>query len=215
MAKKSSFINMLVALGVICLVCSALLGVVYVMTAEPIAAANLAKTNNAIAEVVPEFDNVPSEGVFKAVVDGKEYSVYPATKGGVPVGYAVESNSIGFGGPIVVMVGFDAEGKIFNTSVVSHSETPGLGAKITDNTPGNFREQFKGMNPATANLAVTKDGGDVDAITASTISSRAFTAAVETAVKVYNSIAPAVPAVEETDGECAGETAEEGSENNE
>lgn len=189
MAVKSSFLNMVLALGCICLVCSALLGLVNHVTAEPIAAANLAKTNSAIAAVVPEFDNVPSEEVMTVEVDGKQYNVFPATYQGKVMGYAVEVMPTGFGGVIDMLVGFDAEtGIIYNTSVISHSETPGLGAKITETGTGNFRSQFDGMNPATTKFLVKQDGGDIDAITASTITSRAFTSGVAEAYKVYLTI---------------------------
>lgn len=189
MAVKSSFFNMVLALGCICLVCSALLGLVNHVTAEPIAAANLAKTNSAIAAVVPEFDNVPSEEVMTVEVDGKQYNVFPATYQGKVMGYAVEVMPTGFGGVIDMLVGFDAEtGIIYNTSVISHSETPGLGAKITETGAGNFRSQFDGMNPATTKFLVKQDGGDIDAITASTITSRAFTSGVAEAYKVYLTI---------------------------
>ncbi len=186
MAKlESSLKNMLLSLGVICLVCSALLAVVYQFTKDPIDAATVAKTNKAIAEVVPAFDNVPSEEVSEVELDGTSYKVYTAKSAGQVVGYAVESSAVGFGGPINVMVGFDAAtGAIFNTSVISHSETPGLGAKITD-VAGHFRGQFPGLDPKTSSLGVKKDGGDIDAITASTISSRAFISAVKTAYNVY------------------------------
>ncbi|MBO6068017.1 MAG: RnfABCDGE type electron transport complex subunit G [Bacteroidales bacterium] len=180
---------MVLALGCICLVCSALLGLVNHVTAEPIAAANLAKTNSAIAAVVPEFDNVPSEEVMTVEVDGKQYNVFPATYQGKVMGYAVEVMPTGFGGVIDMLVGFDAEtGIIYNTSVISHSETPGLGAKITETGAGNFRSQFDGMNPATTKFLVKQDGGDIDAITASTITSRAFTSGVAEAYKVYLTI---------------------------
>ena len=189
MAVKSSFLNMVLALGCICLVCSALLGLVNHVTAEPIAAANLAKTNSAIAAVVPEFDNVPSEEVMTVEADGKQYNVFPATYQGKVMGYAVEVMPTGFGGVIDMLVGFDAEtGIIYNTSVISHSETPGLGAKITETGAGNFRSQFDGMNPATTKFLVKQDGGDIDAITASTITSRAFTSGVAEAYKVYLTI---------------------------
>ena len=189
MAVKSSFLNMVLALGCICLVCSALLGLVNHVTAEPIAAATLAKTNSAIAAVVPEFDNVPSEEVMTVEVDGKQYNVFPATYQGKVMGYAVEVMPTGFGGVIDMLVGFDAEtGIIYNTSVISHSETPGLGAKITETGAGNFRSQFDGMNPATTKFLVKQDGGDIDAITASTITSRAFTSGVAEAYKVYLTI---------------------------
>ena len=189
MAAKSSFLNMVLALGCICLVCSALLGLVNNVTAEPIAAANLAKTNNAIKAVVPEFDNVPSEDSWNVEVDGKQYKVYPATYQGKVMGYAIEVLPTGFGGTIDMLVGFDAEtGKIYNTSVISHSETPGLGAKITETGEGSFRAQFDGMDPAATKFMVRKDGGDIDAITASTITSRAFTSGVAEAYKVYLTI---------------------------
>lgn len=189
MAKlESSLKNMLLSLGVICLVCSALLAVVYQFTKDPIDAATVAKTNKAIAEVVPMFDNVPSEEVFEVELDGQAYKVYTAKSGDQIVGYAVESSAVGFGGPLNIMVGFDAmTGAIYNTSVISHSETPGLGAKITD-AAGHFREQFLGLNPGTFSLKVKKDGGDIDAITASTISSRAFTSAVAAAYNVFLSL---------------------------
>lgn len=189
MAVKSSFSNMILALGCICLVCSALLGLVNHVTAEPIAAANLAKTNSAIKAVTPEFDNVPSEEVMTVEVDGKEYKVYPAKYQDKIIGYAVEVMPTGFGGVIDMLVGFDAEtGIIYNTSVISHSETPGLGAKISDTGAGSFRVQFDGMNPAATKFMVKKDGGDIDAITASTITSRAFTSGVAQAYKVYLTI---------------------------
>ncbi|MBR4771842.1 MAG: RnfABCDGE type electron transport complex subunit G [Bacteroidales bacterium] len=189
MAVKSSFGNMVLALGCICLVCSALLGLVNHVTAEPISAANLAKTNNAIAAVVPSFDNVPSEDVMIVEVDGKQYKVYPASYDGKIVGYAIQVLPTGFGGTIDMLVGFDAAtGIIYNTSVVSHSETPGLGAKISESGAGSFRSQFDGMDPAKTKFQVKKDGGDIDAITASTITSRAFTSGVAEAYKVYLTI---------------------------
>ena len=81
------------------------------------------------------------------------------------------------------MVGFDEAGSVVNTVVLSHSETPGLGAKCTSDV--RFIDQFKGWDPAVRRLAVVKDGGEVDAITASTITSRAYTAAVQNAYRVY------------------------------
>ena len=189
MAVKSSFSNMVLALGCICLVCSALLGLVNNMTAEPIAAANLAKTSSAIAAVVPAFDNVPGDDIQTVVSDGREYKVYVAKSDGKVVGYAIEVLPTGFGGTIEMLVGFDAStGHIYNTSVISHSETPGLGAHIADSGEDSFRSQFAGMNPATTTMTVSKDGGDIDAITASTITSRAYTSGVATACKVYKAL---------------------------
>ena len=189
MAKlESSLKNMLLSLGIICLVCSALLAVVYQFTKDPIDAATVAKTNKAIADVVPAFNNTPSEEVSEVECDGKPYKVYTAKSDGQIVGYAVESSAVGFGGPLSIMVGFDAaSGQIYNTSVISHSETPGLGAKISD-AAGAFRRQFEKLDPKASSLTVKKDGGDVDAITASTITSRAFLGAVRSAYNVYLSL---------------------------
>ena len=78
------------------------------------------------------------------------------------------------------MVGLLADGSISNTAVLAHKETPGLGDKM-DIAKSDFPAQFIGKNPAEFKLSVTKDGGDVDAITAATISSRAFCDAVERA----------------------------------
>ncbi|MBO4558262.1 MAG: RnfABCDGE type electron transport complex subunit G [Bacteroidales bacterium] len=180
---ESSLKNMLLSLGVICLVCAGLLAIVNAATEKKIARVMADKTARAIAQVVPAFDGAPLDTTV--VLDGREFAVHKAMEGdSVVVGYAIESSTAGFGGPINLMVGFSADGEIYSTAVISHSETPGLGAKMTDET-SRFRTQFQGMNPAESTLAVTKDGGDVDAITASTITSRAFTAAVQQAYNVY------------------------------
>lgn len=198
MAAKSTFGNMMISLGVICLVCSALLGTVYVITKAPIEASELAKVNNAISAVTPEFDNVPSEAIQE--IDGSQ--VYTAMSGDQVVGYAVKVVTSGFGGALQMMVGFTPDGTIYNTSVISHSETPGLGAKITDENI-QPRAQVKGKNPAEANISVSKDGGEIDAITASTITSRAFLKGVNAAYDVFKKIEKpaaeeAAEAVEET-----------------
>ena len=187
MALESTVRNMFASLTVICLVCSALLGGAYAITKDKIDKAGVDKQNAAIARVVPEFDNLPSEEVFEVELDGKVYEVYPASLSGETVGYAINASATGFSGPVVIMVGITADGKIFNTVPLSHAETPGLGAKISDEGEP-FVEQFRGLDPSSTVLKVTKDGGDIDAITASTITSRAYTAAVETAWKVYNKI---------------------------
>ena len=187
MAKESTFINMSVTLFAVCLIASAVLGGVYAVTKAPIEAAQLAKINGAIGGVVPAFDNAPSDDKFEVEVNGKKSVVYPAKNGGEIVGYAIEaSTSTGFGGNITLMVGFTTDGAIVKTSVISHAETPGLGAKITE-SESHFVTQFEGKNPADPEfkLSVKKDGGSVDAITASTITSRAFCDAVNTAYLAF------------------------------
>jgi electron transport complex protein RnfG len=185
MAKASTFRNMVVCLFLICFVCSGLLAVVNALTEAPIAEANVAKINASIAAVVPTFDNEPSSEVFQVTVGSDAISVYPATLEGALVGYAVETfSNKGFGGRITLMVGFQPDGTVYNTSVVSHAETPGLGDKM-DASKSNFSEQFKGIHSSTFRLAVKKDGGDIDAITASTITSRAFADAVSRAYEAF------------------------------
>lgn len=177
---------MAVCLFLVCLVCSALLGGVYVLTLDKINEEVVKKTNNAIALVTPEFDNEPSAESQSVDLDGEAITVYPARKDGQTVGYAVESfTSKGFSGTISVMVGFDMDGNIVGTSVISHAETPGLGAKMTEPA---FYSQFVGKNPASFRLSVAKDGGDVDAITASTITSRAYCDAVDRAYRAFQKV---------------------------
>jgi electron transport complex protein RnfG len=106
-------------------------------------------------------------------------------KNGNLVGTAIETYSKkGFSGMIKLMVGLAPDGTIINISVLSHNETPGLGDKI-DKKKSDFSLQFNGKNPSTFKLSVKKDRGDVDAITASTISSRAYCDAVQRAWDAY------------------------------
>ena len=185
MAVKSSFKNMTLCLLAICLVCSGLLAGVYALTAEPIAAAAKAKNEAAIKEVLPE-SAVTIEEERTVEMDGVTYTYNLAyDQPGNTVGCAVNVSALGFGGPIAVKVGFDIDGIICNTKVLSQAETPGLGAKCTEPA---FSDQFKGFNPAEKKLSVKKDGGDIDAITASTITSRAYSNALATAVNVFATI---------------------------
>ncbi|MCY1634239.1 RnfABCDGE type electron transport complex subunit G [Marinifilum sp. D737] len=190
--KESTFINMVLVLFIVTLVASAALGGLYELTKEPIAAAKLAKKLKAIKEVVPEFDNNPSEEMYSVEMPtGDLLEFYPAKKGSELVGTAVKTfTTNGFSGYIWIMVGFKPDGSINNYSVLEHKETPGLGTKMepwfktTD--PAKAKCSILGKNPGTANLTVSKDGGEVDAITAATISSRAFLDAVQTAYNEYN-----------------------------
>ena len=185
MAVQSSFKNMSICLLVICLVCSALLAGVYALTAEPIAAAAKAKNEAAIKEVLPE-TAVTIEEEKTIVFDGQTYTYNRAfDELGNTVGCAINVNALGFGGPIAIKVGFDVNGVIWNSKVLSQAETPGLGAKCVEPA---FSEQFKGFNPAEKKLAVKKDGGDVDAITASTITSRAYADGLALAAQVFQTI---------------------------
>lgn len=189
MAKESTFKNMFLTLLLICFGGSAILGGVYLLTHAPIASAQADKINEALTGVLPAFDNHPSEASFDVEIDGQVIKAYPAVYKGEPSGIALEVvTTRGFGGPIQIMVGFLPDGTIYNSALISHSETPGLGDKL-DAGKSDFSLQFKGKNPATFKLAVKQDGGMVDAITAATISSRAFCHALETAYKAFQHIA--------------------------
>ena len=185
MAVKSSFRNMTVCLFAICIVCSGLLAGVYALTKEPIDAAAKAKNEAAIKEVLPE-TAVTVEEERTVDYEGASYTYNLAyDEQGNTVGCAVNVAPVGFGGPIAIKVGFNDKGIIWNTKVLSQAETPGLGAKCVEPA---FSDQFKGFDPAAAKLSVKKDGGDIDAITASTITSRAYTDGVALAVKIFQAI---------------------------
>ena len=185
MAVQSTFKNMSLCLLVICLVCSALLAGVYALTKEPIDAAAKAKNEAAIMEVLPAAA-VTVEEERTVEFEGATYTYNLAyDEQGNTVGCAINVAPVGFGGPIAIKVGFDVNGVIWNTKVLSQAETPGLGAKCVEPA---FSEQFKGFDPAAKKLAVKKDGGDVDAITASTITSRAYTDGIALAVQVFQAI---------------------------
>lgn len=203
---KSSYKNMLLSLFFICLLAAGLLAKVNDMTEAPIADAKALKLEEAIKNVVPEFDNNPVAESYKVATDGGDsLLVYPAKMGDDIVGFAVNSYSNnGFSGNIQVMVGFDTQNSIVNYAVLSHAETPGLGSQMVDWFKPQVQEyslieklfgfQVKqseanssiiGKNPETTKFEVTNDGGDIDAISASTITSRAFLEAVRRAYAAY------------------------------
>jgi electron transport complex protein RnfG len=181
--KESTFINMVITLLVIAAVSAGVLGGVYVLTKEPIAIAKKKKQEKAIKMVLPAFDKLKSVKVPDARGNDSLLFTY-AEKEGKVIGVAVNTYSDkGFGGLVYLMVGFLPDGTINNTAVLSHSETPGLGTKMSS---PEFKDQFNGKNPGKFVLKVTKDKGDVDAITAATISSRAFCDAVDRAYLTFN-----------------------------
>ncbi|MCI1647473.1 MAG: RnfABCDGE type electron transport complex subunit G [Bacteroides sp.] len=182
---ESSLKNMLLVLTGVTIISVALLAFVNELTKGPIEKANAKALSDAVSMVVPGFDNDPIADKKMQAVNGVEYAIYPATKQGKYIGAAVESTSMGFGGELKVLVGFDAEGNILDYSLLAHAETPGLGSKAADWFKEGHKGSIKGLNPGKAPLVVTKDGGQVDAITASTITSRAFLNAVNAAYAAF------------------------------
>lgn len=181
--KKDTLFNMLFALFLICLVAGGTLGLIFNLTKEPIKKVKEAKQKKAIEEVLPAFKYLDNK-MIKSALEDKKLSFFLAYDADSNfVGAAVETfTDKGFGGMVTLMVGLLPDGTINKVSVLSHGETPGLGAKMTD---PQFKDQFNGKNPASFIIKVKKDKGDVDAITAATISSRAFCDAVNRAIITF------------------------------
>jgi len=174
---------MIMSLTFISLAMAAALGFVYTSTKGPIEQANQKKVVDAIAKVVPAFDNDPVKEQYALFADGDSVYFFPAKKGGVLVGTAVKTfTQKGFSGRINIMVGLLPDGTINKTEVLEQKETPGLGTLMKE---PKFKDQFDGKNPVDFKLMVKKDGGDVDAITAATISSRAYCDALQRAIDLY------------------------------
>lgn len=185
MAKtESTFRNMVLSLTLISLGASACLGFVYQITKAPIELSVLNKKLAAIKLVVPDFNNNPNDEMYRLPTgEGDSLDIYPAKKDNILVGYAINTyTKEGFSGNISLMTGFKPNGVIVNITVLEQKETPGLGTKMTE---PEFKDQFNDKNPTQFRLKVKKDGGQVDAITAATISSRAFCDAVQ---RAYNTL---------------------------
>ena len=178
MKLENSFKNMFLSLTGIALVAAFLLSAIYLLTKDTIENAKQKKQQEAIRNVLPKFDHFDTH-----VVDG--LTIHRAYLNDKFVGAAVESFSPnGFSGEIRIIVGFDTAGNIINYNVLEQQETPGLGTKIVDwfKTP---RGNIIGKNPSNNILKLKRDGGEIDGITASTISSRAFLEAVAAAYNAF------------------------------
>jgi len=179
---------MVLVLSGVSILAAAALGLVYGLTYDPIRAAELAKQEAAIHQVTSGFNNSPvKEKYYLKTPEGDSLPCFPAKMNGKLTGVAIESFSPkGFAGTIRIMVGLQPDGKIVNYSVLQHAETPGLGAKMGEWFKTDKKKQsILGMDPGKDKVWVSKDGGDVDAITAATISSRAFLDAVDRAYRSY------------------------------
>lgn len=179
---ESSLKNMVLVLFTITLISSAAVGGVYMITKEPIAQAKVAAVNNALQQVLPEYEATTSQTIE---VNSLPIVAHTATVADKAVGYAVESISKnGFGGAVRLMVGFDTKGNIININVLEQKETPGLGTKMAEEN-NVLLLSLKDKNAAEVNMTVKKDGGDIDALTAATISSRAYAEAVAVAYEAF------------------------------
>lgn len=177
---ESSFKNMVLSLVTICLVAGGVLAGVYSLTKATISAQKEQKLQAAILQVLPEGCTISDAEIFEGM------TVYKGYINGQWVGTAVQTEEIGFGGTIKIMVGFDADSKVINYQVLEHQETPGLGDKM-----GTWFKTDKGNQniigkKADGAFQVSKDvKGGIDAITAATISSRAFLKAINKAYTAF------------------------------
>ncbi len=176
-------IKLIAVLVIICAVAGSLLAWVHKVTYEPIQETERKVRNDAMKEVLPQYDNDPIAEAVAITADGGEWTFNVARMGGKFVGAAFETTSSkGYGGNIVIMVGVNADDAVQAVKILKQKETPGLGAKIED---PEWRAQFNGRSISETKWAVQKDQGDIDQITAATISSRAVTEAVKQGLSVY------------------------------
>lgn len=192
-AKKSGggeIARLIIVLGLITLVCALLLGVVNQVTEPKIKANEKATLDAAMAEIIPDatFEDVEVADEFKTPADKNTPAIIlaaKAVKDGQDAGYCVEVQPKGFGGALTVIVGINPDGTIAGAKVTKHAETPGLGAKAQQDP--NWIAQFAGKS-GDGSLAVSKDGGEINAITGATITSRAVTLGVNTAAEFVQSL---------------------------
>lgn len=186
---KSNLPNMVGILTTVAVLCGGILAYVNDLTDAPRKEAAQNALNAGIEQVMGGKCKVEKPDTIKRTVDGKKltYIAYKTDKG-----TAIQSTDPnGFGGNLTILVGFDKVGTILGYTVLETTETPGLGAKAdswfqtTENGGKGGKACIIGLNPKDKNFTVSKDGGDIDAITASTITSRAFLRAVQQAYSTF------------------------------
>ncbi len=187
---SSTLLNMVLSLTLITIFAASILASVYLLTKDTIEAQMLAKQTEAIGKVLPSVEGrtIARPETKDGMIIHKAFNA-----DGELVGTAVETSANGFNGPLRVMVGFDKDGNIVDYIVLEQQETPGLGANVplwfkTDKND----QSIIGRNVLNDNLTVKKDGGTVDAITAATITSRAFLLAIDKAKSALSEEQPSV-----------------------
>ncbi len=175
---ESTLPNMVIVLTSVTIVAAALLGLMHNVTAEPIAQIERANLENGIKKVILGSAEAEQAINVEETSEG-DFTFYKATDAeGKHLGTAVKTAVQGFSPELTILAGFDPEGNILGYDVLKHSETPGLGAAVGTWFQAGAKGDVVGKNPGKNNLTVKKDGGEVDAITASTITSRAFLKAI-------------------------------------
>lgn len=175
--------KLILVLALVCFTSALGLALVHQLTEERIAAARLEFELRAVREVIAlDYVDVP------VIIEKREFagvSTYRAIRTIEPVvlGVAVKGSALGYAGPVEVIVGIDNKGIITGIEILSHRETPGLGARITESF---FLNRFKGKQ-LVEEIRIKADGGDIDAITGATVSSHAVSEGVEAALTLFSS----------------------------
>ena len=178
---ESTLINMLISLTLVALAAGVSLAYMNELTKGPKEEARKLKQLNAIRSVLPEMTPDPVTEKITFAIEGEKdsFEFFPGRVDGELSGMAISTfTNKGYSGLIRLMVGFSMEGEILNVATLEQKETPGLGTKIKN---PSYVEQYIGKNPGEFNMTVKKDGGEIDAITGATITTRAFNHAVQRA----------------------------------
>lgn len=175
---ESSLLNMVLVLTAISLIAGGTLAYINKVTQGPIAEINAKNLQDGIKKVI--LGGQPGDLKVEEPVESNGYTLYKTDKG-----TTVKAVTNGFGGPLEILVGFNEDGNILGYTILATVETPGLGVKADTWFQEGGKGDIIGRNPGEKELAVSKDGGDIDAITASTITSRAFLNAVNAAYQAF------------------------------
>jgi len=185
LAQTSSQVSgILKAMIAVAFIAAACVGVIYHVTKKPIQEAQNKLIAESIKEVISsEFNNNPFEEKITLKQGKERFTLYPARQEGYVTAIAMKSfSNKGYGGRLDVLVSFLLDGTIGNFKVIKHQETPGLGSKVNDES---FKKGIIGKNPTSENFKVKQDGGEIDAITGATITSRALIDAIQKAYRGY------------------------------
>lgn len=181
--------NLTIVLTIICSLAATALALVYNITKEPIAYQQRLKKLKAIKAVQPNYDNEPDQD-FVDIPPEKNAEgntgltrFYLTKKGGDPTGVVFIVTAMGYGGPIDLMLGLTPEGTITGIQILKHTETPGLGAKITEK---KFLQQFAAKNAQNTTWTLKKDGGDIDQISGATISPQGVVKAISDGLILFS-----------------------------
>ena len=178
--RKKEIVKPTLTLFIICLVVSLLLGLTYMLTKDKIEEES--KSQAAASRMIV----LPGADTFDQISSDENGTAYIGTKGGTTIGYVFETSDSGYGGKLTVMTGITIDGTISGVKIVTNSETPGLGG---NSTKPSFTDQYKQTaGEITVVKNKTADQGEIEAITGATITSKAVTRAVNSAVKMYETL---------------------------